>query len=964
MKSKSSALSQFFLLVLFSLGAFWVLSCFQNDPEKSTELVFQLDTSLVNKFDSVKIEIFTKDNKTSSIWSRHFKLATGQKEIRIAKPAIVPKDYMVIITGSKDGIILYRKLFNYTNNKFDSMIIPSELVRDFSIANRMGKVGDTLRLNPTFVPSTAVDTEYTVSSSDLTKAEVLGQKIIGLDTGMVTLELTAGRIGLKKSFVLTLTPSFVKPESVLVAKLTGSLFDTLTPVMTWQPTSTTDTDFILTSMDTNGVKVIGGRLLAKTLGTYAVILHSKKYTSVRDTFDVTIRSPAFASEIKPITKQWCGTCHAPGITFNLQDSITLVSKGASALLRLQLDTSNSAYMPANKAVLFARDKQMLLYWLRQNVKPVLAINIQDTVMALGDSILPNILFTPEDATDRVYSLTSSNSTKLTVVGNALVAYETGVETVEVTSRDGGLKKSFKVTIVIPTFEKDIKPITTANCGKCHSPTKTFNLQDSTVLVKKGGESLRRVQLPITDPAHMPADTSIHMPTRQIKALVGWLNTYYIKLVGVSVADMVISLGETQIPAITFTPNNASNRNYSLILIDTSKITTQTGLDIRGNALTAVNAPVSVILQTEEGKINKAFKVQVVPVPMDTIWGIDTGGAVGDTVTPRILYNPSNASDTNWVLRNPNFSNFYTILPGGKSLVGTNLGNPVVEVSSVGTPTVKSTFHFAVGPVKVIDIQTPDQTVAIGSIFSPTIQWNPTTSTNKSYSLTVAAADTNIIRIYPPDMASLTPRLEALGVGTKTITLTTIDGNIVRSLNVTIGNVKPTSIKLTLPNTVIYVDSPTVLYTPTVSWTPTNTTLKSYTLSTGTPSLVAVGNKGTPLIPPTFRGLALGTGRITATSVDGPKDSIAFNLYRPPFSKVHGMIQARCFACHQGGVGSNPRLIDSAVALGPSISAPTLLMKDEIVRRIKLAVMTAGHMPADGTALSGDSLAIMVRYFSW
>src|SRR6185295_13648490 len=105
-------------------------------------------------------------------------------------------------------------------------------------------------------------------------------------------------------------------------------------------------------------------------------------------------------------------------------------------------------------------------------------------------------------------------------------------------------------------------------------------------------------------------------------------------------------------------------------------------------------------------------------------------------------------------------------------------------------------------------------------------------------------------------------------------------------------------------------------------------------------------------------------RITATSVDGPKDSVSFTVFRPPFSKVQGIIQKRCFVCHQGAPNSNPRIVDSATALGPSVYAPPALMKDEIVRRIKLPVGTVGHMPGDGTALPLDTLAIMVRYFSW
>jgi hypothetical protein len=44
--------------------------------------------------------------------------------------------------------------------------------------------------------------------------------------------------------------------------------------------------------------------------------------------------------------------------------------------------------------------------------------------------------------------------------------------------------------------------------------------------------------------------------------------------------------------------------------------------------------------------------------------------------------------------------------------------------------------------------------------------------------------------------------------------------------------------------------------------------------------------------------------------------------------------------------------------------PTKTMREEIVRRIQLPVDNPEHMPANGTYLSGDSLATMIKYFSW
>ncbi len=938
------------LLLLAGAGLWWS-SCQQSDTT-TTELVFALDSAQIGKFDSLRIEVFPSDTADSAVWTKSLPLTPTQTTVSVTKPTVVGSQFTVVITGFSGGSASYKKQFQYLDGHLDSTVTPATLLRDITVADASVAPGDTFTLIPVFIPPDAVDTQFSATSSDSTKAKVLGHRIAGLDSGTATIHVTAGDAKITKSFALHITRDVVASDSLTVADLTGPLYDTLRPALTWWPANTTQKGFALSSLDTSVASVIDTAFLARKIGgTRGVAVAAAN--GVRDTFAVTVRAPNF-SDIQPITKQWCGQCHGPDVTFNLQDSSVLVSKGSKALVRLNLPVSDTGYMPANKAVLPPRDKQMLVYWLLQNVKPVTGLTVNDTTVDLGDSVVPALQWTPSNATDKNYTLLSANTGIAQVSGGALLIYDTGTVNITVTSDDGGLQKTFKVKAGLPDFATRIKPITTAECGECHSPLRTFNLQDSAVLVQYGAETLRRIQLPVSSPDHMPADTALKLSTRQLKAMLGWLNAFYLKLDSVAVDSLTLHVGETKSPVAHFYPSNASDRNYHLVLAvtDTTKVTSPDGLHLYGKALTT--SPTTVILETEESSLQKAFAVSVAPVPVDSIRVVDTGGAIGDTVMPRVMVYPQNATDTTWGLAYLAPTPAIAVVSQGVFVVGKTQGTAQILVTSHGTAAAKDTLQFAVGPVRVDSIKVADQTVTVGAEFSPAITWYPSTATNKAYTLQ-SAAD-SIVSVVNP--ASSAPQLQANGVGTATVTIDATDKDYVTQFKVTVGNVTATAIKLTLTGP-IYADSPMVADTPALAWTPTNTTLKTYTLSTGTPSLVQVRNTGTPV----FFGTALGTGSITATSADGPRDSATFTIWRPPFSKVQGIINARCAACHAGLSGGLPKL-DSAHALDVSTYNPPNLVKQEIVRRIELPVTNTDHMPANGTSLITDTLAIMVRYFSW
>jgi uncharacterized protein YjdB len=223
--------------------------------------------------------------------------------------------------------------------------------------------------------------------------------------------------------------------------------------------------------------------------------------------------------------------------------------------------------------------------------------------------------------------------------------------------------------------------------------------------------------------------------------------------------------------------------------------------------------------------------------MDSIRGVDTGGPVGANVTPRITFYPAHATDTSWTLTSldPAIAIIVVAVPPGQQYIqGRAPGNARIVVTSRGTPAVADTFNFGVGPIKVTGISALNQTTTLGTTLTPVLEWTPSTATNKVFTLsTLAPADTDFVRLVPTQPAIYT-QIFGKAVGVANVIVTTQDGGFRDTFTVTVGNVKATGITLNLA-TPRYVD--TVL-APTITWVPSNTTIKTFTLSTATPTLVA------------------------------------------------------------------------------------------------------------------------------
>ena len=519
-------------------------------------------------------------------------------------------------------------------------------------------------------------------------------------------------------------------------------------------------------------------------------------------------------------------------------------------------------------------------------------------------------------------------------GQSLVGQALGES--EITGRVDETTKTmvFKATVVLPRFNQDVKPIVKDKCGKCHGPAVTFNLQDSSVLVSRGKETLRRIQLPKTDGAHMPAEGEL--TARQLNILKSWLTAKYVPLSDVVIAPLTLKLGETRFPELTWSPVNASNQYYRLLPVAVSVAESPDSVRLTGKSIGST----AVLLITREGDKTKPFTVTVVAWPVDSFIGIDTSVQAGDSVLPRVEVFPEEATNKSYTLASINPA-IATVLPSGK-VKGATIGTAQIQITSTQNPLIKDTLLVTVGPVPVTSITVANYPMVVGQTLAPPISFIPASATDKSYALTLGTA--GIVSVVNPPPAS-TPSLQALATGSVLVTATTTNGKTA-SFTVTVGNVLATSISLIAPNS-ISVGS---RIKTTGLFLPSNTTRQTYTLASTASGFIQA--KQDSII-----ALALGSSTITATAIDGPTNSKVITVVMPYFSgTVKGVVTKKCLTCH------GPTIDEQVPNLGDSAIAFTHRLK--VLDRITRSSLTAGFMPGTGVALSADTLKILTDWFKW
>jgi uncharacterized protein YjdB len=183
----------------------------------------------------------------------------------------------------------------------------------------------------------------------------------------------------------------------------------------------------------------------------------------------------------------------------------------------------------------------------------------------------------------------------------------------------------------------------------------------------------------------------------------------------------------------------------------------------------------------------------------------------------------------------------------KNLIGDKINEMITKINNEDPVRVTS---ITIDSTKTVDIGNPE---------IMTITWNPSGSTNKEYTVTSSAPTKATVAKNEDGTFTVT----GLAVGTSTITVTPTDGGAAKKKTSTITVVESVE-SISIPSTQnVTVGTPEVI---TITWTPTASTNKEYTVISSDESKATVTKNENGTF--TITGITNGTADITVTPTDG------------------------------------------------------------------------------------------------
>lgn len=697
------------IALVFSACGFW--SCNSTDGDVYT-VTIKLDSSRVGKFDSMRVEIYNGEAPAPGGSVKPVQVATlpvssTTREITIELSGKVHKDFSIVVTGFDETGIAYRKLHNVEGYASPDSTAPSILLVTRIVAQDLDLgVGETRKPTLSFTPNDAADKRILFRSLDSTVAKVAGDSldaIEGLKTGQTTITATTADTAIKVAFTVTVQNRVIRVKGIVGGALRGLVGDTLDADLTWNPADANEKGITLRSLDSTIVRVSGERLVTQRLGK-AEVEATTSDGDFKDTFEVSVERPVFATDVRPITTIKCAPCHVPGTALNFQDSLTLLLNGSKALDRLESPPGDPNKMPVNNAPngdLSPRQLAVMLEWLNARIVRLKGASVATDSVKLGAAKDPVIVWDPVNATNKSFTLTSLDSDFVVISGAQLVGKAVGQAQVQLRTLEKDLLVTFLVKVVPIHVDSVSIADTTATVGDTIVPDIHFHPSNATTQTY----SLTKLRPASTITSLLPSkrivatalgkDTLIATSTDGAKVDQFVVTVGPVKPTKVSGPDTNgTTAGVLVVPRLVWVPANTTDKGYSLVIApaDTAIAAVRSATQLQGKAVGTVNVTVvSAADSTVKGVIK--FTVGPVPVVSFTAAPITTYPAM--TLNPVLTWNPANATNKAFTLTSLDTSKVKIVLNQAATV---KLGAATVRV--ISTDSGKTT------PWSITIIRTP------------------------------------------------------------------------------------------------------------------------------------------------------------------------------------------------------------------------------------------------------------------
>jgi uncharacterized protein YjdB len=747
-----------------------------------------------------------------------------------------------------------------------------------------------------WTPALASLRGYVLTSSDSSIVGMRDGKLLPMAAGSAQIEVgVTGMPSLGCSFIATVAAQGRRVDSVRVPDLVVPAGKDTFPAVTWFPSDAAFRIFSL-STDQPAVAAIAGQSVrGVAAGTARVTLMTQdgKHQAV---FSVKVIEPVRARSLsaEPMFLVLGEVAQKPTLTWD---------PAGAADQRYRLVTADSG-----KAVLVSPDSQKVTPWtvgtanvvalssdgklsaefkvtVSATAVPVTGLLAEDVILALGgEKQKPRLAWLPETATDRRYTLSTSDSAIAFPAAGLIEPHGMGVADFLATSVDGGYTAKFKVTVGLPdtTVHVDsvqVEPFSVA-VGKLravypswypsNAGNQSFSLStpDTQLVGIRDGSVIGR----------NPGTANVRLATSDGGRLADFKVNVFAPIIPVeqvTVEPVTVSVRGGAGLAITWSPSDATDLSYTLVSQDTNivAITNISGMQrVRGISVGAA----TVILRTSSDQ-TASFTVTVVPAPIrvNSISVPNMTLGLGDTaVSPVITFNPANATEKGYSL---------SAAAGGVITVANNKVSAVKTGKGLLTVTPQDDYAaLAICTVTVVSrvrsVSAKDDTLRLGAGDKSVIgnlTWNPPDASDKSFSL--KSIDTAIVRIAAGGTA-----YRGLAGGATKVIVRALDGSGMADTFNVLVQVPVSQViakDVTLKTTTDTLYNPNSLFT----WLPSNASDKSWSLTYANPNAAPAPSTVVGIVSGwQLAAKGPGTTRITVASRDNPaaKDTFTVTVIRP------------------------------------------------------------------------------------
>ena len=659
--------------------------------------------------------------------------------------------------------------------------------------------GDVATLTATITPSNATNKNLIWSTDNSAVATVKDGQVTAVSKGSATITVTTEDGGKTATCSVKVNAKVYSVTGVTLSKTSVELTegDVAMLVATITPDNATNKNVAWSTSNPAVATVKDGKITAISKGnatitvttedggktaTCSVKVNAKVYpvtgvtlnkTSVELTEGDETTLVATITPDNATNKNVSWSSSNPAVVSVKDGKVTAVSKGDATITVTTEDGGKTATCSVK---------------VNEKVYPVTGVTLSKTSVELteGDVAMLVATITPDNATNKNVTWTSSNPAVATVKDGKITAVSKGNATITVTTEDGGKTATCSVKVNAKVY-----PVTGVTLNKTSVELTEGDETNLIATITPDNATNKNVTWSSSNPAVAAVNdgkvTAVTKGSATITVVTedgGWKascvvnvkeRTYSVTGVTLDVTSVTLVEGDQTVLNATITPSNATNKNIRWTSSDNGVATVDKGV------VTAVKPGVATItVTTEDGGMTATCSVtvekRVYPVTGVTLDKTSVELTEGDETTLTATVTPSYATNKNvvWSSNDESVANVHegritAIKPGVAIITVTTEDGGMTASCSV---TVKERVY----PVTGVTLDKSSVELKKGETVTLTATVAPDNATNKN--VVWSSSDSSIAKVENGVVT-------AVESGTATITVTTEDGNLKASCVVTV-----------------------------------------------------------------------------------------------------------------------------------------------------------------------------------